>query len=79
VVKQVHQHPGTAEVSGVDSDLGSDTNRLVRVGGRRSRNLALPFVALRRLFRVVYATIDDVWRTRRWVFDPPVAPLTLDN
>jgi hypothetical protein len=36
----------------------------------RSRNLASPLVVLRRLIRVVYATIDDAWRTRGWVFDP---------
>jgi hypothetical protein len=38
----------------------------------QAENSASPFVVFRRLFRVVYATIDDARRTRRWVFDPPL-------
>ena len=41
----------------------------------RSRNLASSLVVLRRLIRVVYATIDDAWRIRGSGFDPSVAPL----
>ena len=38
----------------------------------RSRNLASSLVVLRRLIRVVYATIDDAWRIRGSGFDPPL-------
>jgi hypothetical protein len=59
--------PGASQVPSVECELGRLPNGVVgvEVGRRRQRrNLAAPFVVLKRHYRVVYSTIDDYRGTR---------------